>query len=89
LYAPTPCSARAIRIEFLTRLFFATQIDQDLTSRLILEQSQAIDIALSGLEKRLAAVAPGQTFNRLALELRIRQLNSLRLWLETCDPALP
>jgi len=88
LFTPTPCSARALRIEFLTRLFFASHMAEDLPSRLMQDQDIAVQTALSHLQERLAAVPPDQVFNRLSLDLRIRQLNALRTWLQTSGLAL-
>jgi DNA-binding PadR family transcriptional regulator len=88
LYAPTPCSARALRIELLTRLFFAVNLDENLPSRLLQDQDSAILAALAGLEKRLAAVPADQVFNRMSLDVRIRQLQNLRAWLQSIEPAL-
>lgn len=88
LYTPTPCSARALRMEFLTRLFFACHIAEDLPMLFIQEQNQAISVALVHLEERLAGVPTGQIFNRLALELRLRQLHTLQTWLQSSEPLL-
>lgn len=83
LMTPTPGSARALRMEFICRLFFATQISEDLYSRLIQEQYQEIQQSLERLKKRLEACPAEQVFNRMGLELRIRQLNATLEWLET------
>ncbi len=88
LYTPTPCSARALRIEFLTRLFFACHLAEDLPMRFIQEQDQAISAALVTLEERLAKIPDKQVFNRLSLELRIRQLHTLQTWLQSSEPLL-
>ncbi len=86
LYSPSPCSVRALRIEFLTRMFFACQISEDLPVHLMQEQETAIRAALEKLEQRMAAIPEQQVFNRLSLDLRIRQLAMLSQWLETCEP---
>ncbi len=83
LYAPTPCSARALRMEFLTRLFFAARLDKDLPGRLVGEQETALRAAVLRLEARLAAVPPREDYNRLSLELRLRQLQTIQTWLQT------
>lgn len=83
LRAPTPCSARALRMEFLTRLFFAAQLDKDLPDRLVREQETALRAAVLRLEARLAAVPTCETYNRLSLELRLRQLQTIQTWLQT------
>jgi DNA-binding PadR family transcriptional regulator len=88
LFTPTPCSARALRIELLTRLFFAAHLAEDLPSRLLQEQDIAVQAALEHLQARLAAVPNDQVFNRLSLELRIRQLDTIRDWLQMSEQAL-
>jgi DNA-binding PadR family transcriptional regulator len=88
LYAPTQGSARAIRVEFLTRLFFASQIGEDACSRLLQEQEAATRRDLARLQKRLAEIPSGQAFNRLGLELRIRQLVTTLEWLDSCEQSL-
>lgn len=82
LYRPTPGSARAIRVEFLTRLFFAQKINSDLLLRLIQEQAGSIRANLIDLHARLDAVPSEQIFNRMGLDLRIRQLETIRDWVE-------
>lgn len=88
LNQPTRSSARAIRAEFLTRLYFASRLGKETCTRLIGEQSNATRRDLLQLEQRLAAVPPEQTFNRLGLELRVRQLRTLLEWLDTCAASL-
>jgi len=88
LAAPTPSSVRAIRIEFLTRLYFASQIDEDACSRLLQDQVAFTRRRVTRLQERLDMLPPGQTFNRLGLELRVRQLISTLEWLETCEIGL-
>ncbi len=84
LYKSTPGSSRAIRVEFITRLFFASNISENLCSRLIQEQVNTIREDLEKLLIRLSVLPDSQIFNRMGLELRIRQLNSVMEWLENC-----
>jgi len=84
LYTPSPGNAQAIRVDFITRLYFASQIDANLCSRLIQEQALAIQNRLDQLEQRLAALPARQVYNRLGLQLRIRQLATISAWLEEC-----
>jgi PadR family transcriptional regulator, regulatory protein AphA len=84
LYTPTSGSARAIRVEFITRLFFATNLSEHLSSRLIQEQITAINDDLNILIKRVSAIPEQQIFNRMGLDLRIRQLTGVVAWLEDC-----
>lgn len=83
LHTDSPCTARAIRVELLTRLFFASRISAGLPGQLIERQLAAIQNALDGLEKRLSALPPEQAYNRASLEIRIRQLKTLQEWLNS------
>ena len=88
LFTPTPSSAHLIRVEFITRLFFTSQMGEDVRSQVLQEQAAAIHLDLDLLQKRLGALAPDQVFNRLGLELRLRQLLSISEWLSTCELSL-
>jgi len=88
LYAPTPGSARAIRVEFLTRLFFASRLSENLCSRLIHEQSDTIQADLENLHARLLLIPADQIFNRMGLDLRISQLNSMLDWVDKSEQYL-
>jgi DNA-binding PadR family transcriptional regulator len=84
LYSPSRSSVRAIRIEFTTRLYFALAIDPEMASDLIDGQIAEIQGGLQHLEVRKSSLPDDQTFNRLGLDLRIRQLNSILDWLASC-----
>jgi PadR family transcriptional regulator, regulatory protein AphA len=84
LYAPSPGNAQAIRIAFISRLYFASQIDANLCSNLIQEQARSVESDLDALCRRQAALPADQIYNHLGLELRIRQLYTILNWLETC-----
>lgn len=86
--SPTGSSVRAIRVEFTTRLYFARMIDPPMVDRLIDEQIAETGAGLKRLETVLADIPPGQAFNRLGLELRVRQLASILDWLGECRIAL-
>lgn len=85
LYGPTPSSARALRVELLTRLFFAASTQAGLAPRLLHEQAVYSRAGLEALRRRLDNIPPDQLYNRLSLELRIRQLITLLDWMETCE----
>jgi DNA-binding PadR family transcriptional regulator len=84
LHSPSGCSARAIRVEFVTRLYFAMSHSPALAHDLIEQQIAAVSAGLSRLQEALAAMPAGQLFNRLGIELRIRQLTSILDWLADC-----
>lgn len=85
LHTPTPGSARAIRVEFITRLFFACQLSTDLCSRLLQDQAESMRQDAARLQKRLDETPAAETFNRLGLELRVRQFITILEWLESCE----
>ena len=85
LTAPTPASARAIRVEFITRLFFASNLSETLRLRLIREQEDAIRLDLEKLSRRLSALPVDQIYNRMGVDLRVRQLRSVLKWVEDCN----
>jgi PadR family transcriptional regulator AphA len=88
LHATTGCSVRAIRVEFTTRLYFASTLDSALAHQLLETQTADTQSGLERLQHLLAELPPEQTFNRLGLELRIRQLASILDWLASCQVML-
>lgn len=95
LQTPSGSSIRAIRVEFITRLYFASQESAEAANALIDAQVEETRRGLGRLKKVLAGLPPGGPFNRLGLELRVRQLSSVLDWLEECravvnrGPGLP
>jgi DNA-binding PadR family transcriptional regulator len=84
LETPTGCSVRAIRVEFLTRLYFSSRRGSANADALIDSQIEEICKGLDHLKGLLDELPVEQAFNRLGLELRIRQLFSILEWLEKC-----
>lgn len=88
LSATAGCSVRLIRVEFTTRLFFAQAIDAETTRIVIDSQIAETQRCLTHLESMLSDLPNEQTFNRLGLTLRIRQLNSVINWLTECKQVM-
>jgi len=88
LETPTPCSVHAIRIEFLSRLYFIRQYFPERTIQTIHTQKNEVQAGLTRLETTKADLPVDQVFNRLALDLRTRQLKSIFLWLDECEQIL-
>ncbi len=88
LHTTAGSSVRAIRVEFTTRLYFAATLDPALARHLIEDQKAETRAGLDRLSSLLAELPPNQTFNRLGLELRIRQLTSIIDWLADCQKML-
>jgi Virulence activator alpha C-term len=84
LEKPAGSSVHAIRVEFTTRLFFAEKLFTDMILKMLEAQSGQVDRALAQLALDQAAIPAEQTFNRLSLDLHIRQLASIRDWLIEC-----
>ena len=77
-------SVRAIRVEFITRLYFASRGGGSKAEALIDAQIEGTSRGLARLQEILDGLPPQQVFNRLGLELRIKQLTSILEWLERC-----
>jgi DNA-binding PadR family transcriptional regulator len=88
LRAPTGSSVRAIRVEFITRLYFAQALDPPRIGPLIDAQLDEVQRSLGRLEQLLAEVPAERPFNRLGVELRTRQLASICDWLAGCRSEL-
>ncbi len=84
LAEPTKSSVHAIRVEFVTRLYFLSMYYPEKIKEMILAQIGIVDAGLKELDADLKDLSDSQTFERLALELRIKLLNSVVLWLNEC-----
>jgi DNA-binding PadR family transcriptional regulator len=74
-------NARAIRLEFLTRLYFILQYHPDHVARIYNAQRVEIRASIERLESLLAHLPPDQSYNRLSLDLRLRQLRLIQDWM--------
>ena len=83
LSAPTEPSAHAIRVEFLTRLFFAFAISPASARSVIDQQIASTQDGLAHLQTMLSELPPDQTFSQLGLEFRVQQLAAVIEWLNT------
>ena len=84
LTTPTPSSTRAIRIDFLTRLYFSRNQDQKIASTMIADQIHSIEYDLEKLKQTLEDIPARKILNRLSLQLRIQQLQTCVAWLDEC-----
>ena len=83
------CSVRAIRVEFMTRLYFLHARAPQAALAMIDAQIAALQSHLIHLLRRMEGLPENQTFNRLGMSLRISQLETLAAWLESCKSVLP
>ena len=81
LFEPTNSSVHAIRVEFLTRLYFTQLLFPNRITATVQAQVDTVESAIEALRQRLETTAADQPFNRLALELRVELLNSVVRWL--------
>jgi PadR family transcriptional regulator, regulatory protein AphA len=81
LATATEPSTRAIRVEFITRLYFACAISPAAARTVIDQQITSTQEGLMNLQTLLDELPPDQTFNRLGLEFRVQQLTSVIAWL--------
>ena len=88
LSAPSEPSARAIRVEFLTRLYFIYTTTPEAARDLIEAQIGQTQAGIARLTTVLAELPSDQTFNQLGLDLRLRQLTSMLDWLAECRTIL-
>lgn len=88
LAAPTGSSVRAIRLEFLTRLYFVRLLEPPRIAPLLAAQIARVQQTVARLEATQAGLPADRTFGRLGLQLRIRQLRSVIAWLEECAETL-
>lgn len=88
LTAATEPRGRAIRVEFLTRLYFIYIADPGAARNLIETQIADTQTGLSRLTEMLAELPSEQVFNQLGLDLRLRQLVSILEWLAECKGIL-
>jgi len=78
------CSTRAIRVGFLTRLAFAERLQPDLVAGLLERQINEVQEGIDRLQTGMDELSAEQVYNRLALQLRIRQLMPMLDWLKAC-----
>jgi DNA-binding PadR family transcriptional regulator len=83
LHTPSRCTVRAIRVEFITRLYFAQATSLDLAIDLIDAQVVETKAGLERLKTLLDRDPTADTFNRLGWTFRVRQCASLLEWLST------
>ena len=74
-------NARSIRLEFLTRLYFAQLLRPESIERIYNAQAAEIGSAIARLEGLVKQVPPEQAFNRLSIDLRYRQLRLIQNWM--------
>jgi DNA-binding PadR family transcriptional regulator len=87
--APSGGSTRAIRMEFITRLYFLNMyFPKKLTLAFDLQRTEA-KTHIQRLEKMLTELPVDQIYNRMSLEMRLKQLRFVLEWLDECQQNFP
>jgi DNA-binding PadR family transcriptional regulator len=89
LQTPVGPSVRAIRMAFITKLYFAHHLGEPPFEELIESQRSANETQLEQLNAKLSTIPKAQIINRLGLQLRIKQLQSLQTWFEETINDIP
>lgn len=74
-------TARSIRLEFLTRLYFTQLHRPENLAQIYNAQSAEIESTIARLERLLEHLPPEQVFNRLSLDLRLQQMRLIQSWM--------
>jgi len=81
LDTPSGGSSRAIRLEFVTRLYFLRMYMPKKLAQAFDRQRAEAESRLRQLEKTLADLPDEQIYNRMSVDLRIVQLHAILDWL--------
>lgn len=80
LFTACPGSARALRIEFLTRHYFMTRLFPDKLPQMIEDQIARMEKDLTVIQSMLAIIDPADFYNHSAVQMKIDQLNTMLNW---------
>lgn len=83
------CSVRAIRVEFMTRLYFLYARNPADALTAIQAQTEALQNQISQLKERLHHLDTQHLFNYMGISLRIHQLQALVDSLNECKTQIP
>ena len=78
-------STRAIRMEFVTRLYFLKLYFPQKIPQAFDRQRAEAETHISRLEKALDALPPEQIYNQMSLDMRLKQLRLVLEWLDECE----
>jgi PadR family transcriptional regulator, regulatory protein AphA len=89
MWVSTPVQhGRDFRVEFLAKLFFASQQGSPAVTSLIARQRAACSNWISALSQELEALGVERRYDRLVLQFRVSQLGAIQAWLDDCEQAL-
>jgi DNA-binding PadR family transcriptional regulator len=85
LDTPSGGSTRAIRMEFVTRLYFINMYFPEKIPLMFDQQRAEAGRHIKRLEKMLNDLPADQIYNRMSLEMRLKQLYVALAWLDECQ----
>lgn len=85
LETPNGGSTRAIRMEFVTRLYFLKMYFPKRIPQAFEQQRAEAKTHIKRLEKTLNDLPEDQLYNRMSLEMRLKQLYLALDWLDECE----
>jgi len=85
LDTPSGGSTRAIRMEFVTRLYFLNLYFPEKIVHSFDQQRMEAETHIARLGKTYATLPADQIYNRMSLELRLNQLKLVLEWLDECQ----
>lgn len=88
LASPVGPSVRALRLGFVTKLYFAHRRGDAFVGTLIAAQEASLQAGVERLRSELQDIPSEEIFARLAVQMRITQLEASRRWLQVCRQAL-
>ena len=74
-------NARSIRLEFLTRLYFIQLYKPEKTAQIYQTQFDEITSNIQRLKNLQASIPSNQDYNKLSIDLRLRQLKLIQIWM--------
>ncbi len=77
--------ARQIRMEFLTKLYFAQQEGDEVVQQLIAQQKVICRTWLAQHQAQAQSAQQQPGFSHFVTQFRLSQLESILAWLETCE----
>ncbi len=77
---------RALRLEFLVKLYFARQVDAEVATRLLSAQKLACEAWLAEEQAHVAEEGNlGRDYSQLVHQFRLGQIEAMLTWLDQCD----
>jgi DNA-binding PadR family transcriptional regulator len=89
LEAPSGGSTRAIRMEFVTRLYFLSMYMPDRLPEAFVRQREEAKMHIKRLKKTRSELPAGQIYNFMSLDMRLKQLQMVLEWLDECQQYFP